>query len=69
MTTENAFEWNMATLKCGSLLCRLTYILAVGIVVSTSAVAADFTVPAGSPTTLTAEQAATIYDRFCGTCA
>ena len=63
MTTEKAFEWNMATLKCGSLLCRLTYILAVGIVVSTSAVAADFTVPAGSPTTLTAEQAATIYDK------
>ena len=62
MTTQKSFEWNMATPKCGSLLCRLPSILVVGIAVSTSAVATEFTVSAGSPTTLTAEQAATIYD-------
>ena len=41
---------------------RIACILAVGIVASFSATAEDFTVPAGSPTTLTASQAATIYD-------
>lgn len=44
------------------ILNRIVCILAVGIVASFSATAADFTVPAGSPTTLTASQAATIYD-------
>ncbi|MBE6396997.1 MAG: hypothetical protein E7046_08325, partial [Lentisphaerae bacterium] len=37
-------------------------ILAVAAIASASALAEDFTVPAGSPTTLTASQAATIYD-------
>ena len=50
-------------MMASKILNRIACILAVGIAVAASAPAADFTVPAGSPTTLTASQAATIYDK------
>ena len=52
----------MVKMKTNKSIDGIACILAVAAIASASALAEDFTVPAGSPTTLTASQAATIYD-------
>ena len=53
----------MVKMKTNKSIDGIACILAVAAIASASALAEDFTVPAGSPTTLTASQAATIYDK------